>query len=514
MRLRFPLYAKILLWFFLNLLVLALAFYAVVKVQLRLGLDSLLAGRAGDRVQAVGEIIAAELADQPRDQWNGILKRFSSAYRIQFMLVRNDGTPLAGADTALPSELLERLNGRRGQRGQPPPPGSPGERPAGGPGQDPGPEFGDGPGPRPGGPLNPPGPGRGRFVVRTETPVRYWIGIRIPVTDRDRSRPGPGTLLAVSSTLYGGGLLFDPAPWLFAGAGVLVFCVLFWLPLVHGITRSIGQMTRATGEIAEGRFEVRVPERRRDELGALGSAVNRMAGRLAGFVTGQKRFLGDIAHELCAPIARIQMALGILEQRADDKQKPYVEDLREEVQHISGLVNELLSFSKASLGGANIQLQPVPLRALVDEAIHREAASGSEINVEIPATLIVRAEPELLKRALANLIRNALRHAGHAGPITIAAALNGTRARVSVADCGPGVPPESLPQLFDPFYRVDASRNRESGGVGLGLTIVKSCVEACQGTVICHNLRPTGFQVDITLNTSVEDSNAPSKPVV
>src|SRR5439155_20847176 len=135
-----------------------------------------------------------------------------------------------------------------------------------------------------------------------------------------------------------------------------VFSALLWFPLIRGITRSIGQMTQATREIAEGRFDGRVNERRRDELGALGQSVNRMAARLAGFVTGQKRFLGDTSNELCSPIARIQMALGILEQRADEKQKAYVADLREEVQHISNLVNELLSFSKASLGASTVTL--------------------------------------------------------------------------------------------------------------------------------------------------------------
>src|SRR6202000_996203 len=118
---------------------------------------------------------------------------------------------------------------------------------------------------------------------------------------------------------------------------------------VRGITRSISRMTRATEKIAEGNFDVRTQVRRQDELGSLSEAINRMAMRLSGFVHGQKRFLGDIAHELCAPIARIQVALGILEQRAGEKEIDYVVDLKAEVDHMSSLVNELLSFSKAQL---------------------------------------------------------------------------------------------------------------------------------------------------------------------
>jgi len=105
-------------------------------------------------------------------------------------------------------------------------------------------------------------------------------------------------------------------------------------------------MTAATERIAQGGLDVRVRIRRRDELGRLGDAVDRMAERLQGFVTGQKRFLGDTAHELCTPLARIQMVVGILEQRADETSRSYVQDLREEVQHMSGLVSELLSFPR------------------------------------------------------------------------------------------------------------------------------------------------------------------------
>ena len=175
-----------------------------------------------------------------------------------------------------------------------------------------------------------------------------------------------------------GGLFFDFRPWLAVGLGAVLFSALLWVPLVRGITHSIAQMTHATQQIAEGRFDVRTRENRRDELGLLGQSINRMAARLAGFVTGQKRFLGDVSHELCSPLARIQVALGILEQRADEKQQAYVNDLREEVQHMSSLVNELLSFSKASLGASTIKLQPVILRDVVDKAISREETDGAQ----------------------------------------------------------------------------------------------------------------------------------------
>jgi two-component system sensor histidine kinase CpxA len=305
----------------------------------------------------------------------------------------------------------------------------------------------------------------------------------------------------MSSSLHGGGLFPDLTPWLVVGFAAVLFSVLFWLPLVRGITRSISQMTRATEQIAEGRFDARVSTGRRDELGRLGQAINRMAERLSGFVTGQKRFLGDIAHELCSPIARIQVALGILEQKADEKQKTYVADVREDVQHVSALVNELLAFSKAALQKSEIQLAPVKLAELVREVIDREAA-GHPIEMRMADSLEVLAEPQLLARALANLLRNALRYAGNAGPISISAAPQDDGIILVVADSGPGVPSETLEQIFDPFYRVEPSRSRETGGIGLGLAIVKTCVEACQATVTAQNRQPSGLEVTIKLRAS------------
>jgi two-component system sensor histidine kinase CpxA len=298
----------------------------------------------------------------------------------------------------------------------------------------------------------------------------------------------------------------DFSLWIWIGAGAVVFSVLFWLPLVRSITRSLAQINHATSSIAEGQFDVRVNERRRDELGTLGGAINRMAGRLGGLVTGQKRFLGDIAHELCSPIARMQMALGILEERAGEKEKAYVEDVREEVQHMSGLVNELLSFSKAAMGAGTARLEPVALRPVVERAIRRESRDGAELRNEVPENLRAAADPELMVRAVSNLLRNAVRYAGDDGPIIISGRENDDFIELLVSDQGPGVPESEVPKLYDPFYRVDASRTRETGGAGLGLSIVKTCVESCGGTVFCRNRQPHGLDVVIRLNRA----NAPA----
>ena len=157
---------------------------------------------------------------------------------------------------------------------------------------------------------------------------------------------------------------------------VILVSAACWLPLIRGLTRSISQLTAATGAIAEGKLETRLSLRRRDELGQLSEAINRMAERLSGFVHGQRRFLSDVAHELCSPIARIQVSLGILDQRAQENQKKYVEGVQEEVEHMSGLVNELLLFSRAQLNTSTTPLTRVNVAETVRRVLEREAGEG------------------------------------------------------------------------------------------------------------------------------------------
>ncbi len=502
---RFPLYAKILLWFFLNLVLLAAVFFLVFRAQFRLGVDWLLSGSAAARLEATSRLSLGELSDRPRPEWDGILRRFGSAYGVKFYLFRNADEQLAGNSLKLPQQVRSRLveqliaaprmrAPRRPERA--PPPLSPsGSQP---------PESPPPPAPLPhasiehisaDGPLP-------KVLVRTADPTRYWMCVRGLVRRLEPDAALPVMLLAVSDSLSAGGLLLDIKPWVMAGIGSVLLSALLWFPFVRGITRSVAQMTQATRNIAEGRFDVRVNEPRRDELGLLGVAINQMASRLAAFVSGQKRFLGDIAHELCSPLARLQVALGILEQRAEDGQKRYVHTACEKADHISALVNQLLSFSKASLSASAIKLKSVPLLEAVEQAIDRERDPSVTLRVEVPADLSVLAEGELLVSALSNLLRNAIRYAGQAGLITIDAQPQGKEAILVIADRGPGIPEEHLAHVFDPFYRVDPSRDRSTGGVGLGLTLAKTCIEACGGTVTCRNRKPKGLEAIVRLAQS------------
>jgi two-component system, OmpR family, sensor histidine kinase CpxA len=515
---RFPLLAKIIGWFFVNLLVLGVAGWLLLRE--RFAFSMLATRTAGDRVAEVAYEIVAELP-ATRSEWNAVLAKYSQRYRVDFLLHANDGMPLAGPTGPLPPEVHSRLVGAMAPRGRPPredgrpPPRNDGrpprddgrpfrddDRPPREDGRPPPPPFRDDRRPPP--PDNSPAVARelpDKILVQSSKPERYWVFKRVTV--RINGVNQGAALLAVSDSPTGHGLYFDATPLLWAAAGVLVLSALVWFPLVRGITGSIAKMRNAAGRLAEGEFDARVETKRRDELGELGSEINRMAGRLAGYVDGQRRFLGDVAHELCAPVARLQMAVGILEQNAVGiAEQERLADVRDEVEHMAGLVNELLQFTRAAIGGKKIDLQDTVLKSVAEKAVRRETSDTSQVRVEIDDQVAVRAAPDLLQRALSNLVRNGIRYAGHAGPITVSAVRDGGEVFVSVTDQGPGVPAEALPKLFDPFFRVDTARTPGvpgGGGTGLGLAIVKTCVEACGGGVSARNVAPAGFEVTLRL---------------
>lgn len=474
-RVRFPLYLKILLWFFLNVLSLFILFYLVLGARVGPGLEGLLQGFVGERIHSVSNVIGRDLRAFPPEDWNAILQKFSESYNVSFALFSREDRQIAGESMELPKDVSRQFvrpwKRERMNRVEDPPP--------------------------PQGPL---------LLRRAGDPPAYWVAlpirIRPPGPPQDRSRAGSAMAILVvrSETLSGNGLLVDVRPWLWTGAGALVFSGLFWLPLVRGITRSISQMTEATGRIASGEFDISVDQHRNDELGRLGCSINRMAERLQGFVSNQRRFMGDIAHELCTPIARTQMALGALEVRTPEEHREYLRDADEEMEHMSAMVNELLSFSKASLTREEAELHSVALLPLIEAVAAREAPEA-EVEIRVPERTSVLAEPGLLGRAVANVLRNAARYAASDGPIRIESRQKGREVTVTVTDSGPGVPAETLPKIFDPFFRPEEARTRESGGTGLGLAIVKTCVEACRGRVAARNLSPKGFEVVITLGT-------------
>jgi two-component system sensor histidine kinase CpxA len=455
---RFPLYAKILGWFFLNLLVLVVIFLLLVNAQFRFDLGWAFTTAARQRVNAMRDLIVGELNTTRPDEWDRVVESFGDAYNVRLALLDENGNRLIGAVDPLPPEVRSRIVQSAAERNQ----------------------------------------GIEGFL-RTTNPARYWLLVSAQPDNPEMAGPMNVLLVAESNSVTVGGLVMDLRMGALLALGSAIFSIILWLPLLRGITRSIRQMTEATERISKGQFDVRVPARRHDELGVLAEAINRMGLRLDGLLKGQTRFLGDVAHELCSPLSRLQMALGIIEQRADDKQKLYAALAIEKASQISQLVNELLAFSKASFGGPTLHIQPVPVSAAIEEAIRHEKTENTRIESTFTDDLVVSADPELLIRALSNLLRNAIRYGADAGPIQIHAGRQEDTITISIADSGPGVPEAELQNIFDAFYRVDASRNRQTGGSGLGLAIVRTCIDSCNGSVTADNRYPHGLAVQVHL---------------
>lgn len=508
---RFPLLAKVLVWLVLHLAILGFLFFVFVRWQLGMGLDSLLSGSAGERLGAFGDAVVSRIVEQPPRRWNELIKPLADQKNVAAAVFNHPG--VGEFPRAVPPNVLERA------KSAVPPPR------AGGPGRPPRPRL-DGPGGRP----PPPGPGEGdgpppgydeeerpaargdvgqqdlrsvflpkcrpAFLVRADNGDGYWAGVLMHLPPGRGLPVRPILLLVRADRLDGSGMFFDFKPWLWGGIAVLMLSLAFWTPLVWHITRFVRLLTGAADRISSGNFQVSIPHRGNDELGQLGRAIESMAARLDHLVSGQKRFLGDAAHELCAPLARIRTGLGILEMKLAGSDATALTSIEADVAELAALVNEILAFSRA--GNRSASMRPTDLESLVRETLARESAEV-DAEVSVPPGLIVETDPTLLGRALGNLIRNAAVHAGPRAKLKIASEETPDYVLISVTDDGPGVPAGELSRLFEPFYRLDRSRSRDTGGSGLGLAIVRSAAETCGGEVFASLPEHGGLAVTIRL---------------
>lgn len=485
-RLRRSLGARILLLAALNLVLLAGIGLAASGVRVPRSFGEMLMQSAEPRLQDVARRIALDLERTPASSGTVLLNRYGAEYRTRFILATNDGARVAGAPLQLPPAVVDALSGPPpGERRPPPPPGDRPPFPGGPPDR-----FGPPPDDRPG-PRMPQTPAR---LISVAGDPKTWIILRTPIRFADTPEIVPGSLIVVPYSGLNDPLLF-PIRWLWWSLLAVSVTAACWWPLLRRLTVSLGRMEQATSRIAEGRFDTRLGISRPDEVGRLSSSIERMASRLGALVTGQKRFLGDTAHELRSPLGRMQLALEILDTRVPEAEREYVRDLKEDVEALSQLTDDLLQYARAELADRAANLTTLNVSDAVTKAVARESQAGVTFDVRVPAELTIKADPSLFDRALANLIRNAVKYAGGAGPIEIAAARTSGETVVTVSDAGPGVAPESFDRLFEPFYREDAARNRKTGGVGLGLAIVRSAVEACGGKASCRNRQPQGLEV-------------------
>jgi two-component system, OmpR family, sensor histidine kinase CpxA len=458
--------AKFALVALLNVAVLGGMMTWFVRHQLGQEFQSFLMAAAREKIVALSGQLTLELAGTAPAQREAVVRRYASRYGVEMRLFDEEGGRIAGPDAPVPAEVAARLAR----------PGGPQPRP-------PRPMTGEGPPP---------------FLIEAGEPSRYWIGVRMLLPAPDVRNTNRATLLLVTPTLLRNRFFFDWEPWLGIVLTAVAVTLLCWMPMVRGLTRDMGKMTTATAAVADGQFNVQLDTRRTDELGRLGGSINQMTARLRDYVEGRKRFLGDVAHELRSPLGRMQVALELLERKTPAEARTYIEDLREDVELLSGLTTELLTFARAELRREPVRLQAVALQPVVTRAVGVEVPDVGSIPVDIDEHLLVSGDENLLFRAISNLVRNAVRHA-HGKGVSVAAREAGDRVILTIADRGPGVPEEALEKIFTPFFRLDTARGRKKGGTGLGLALVRNYVEECGGSVVARNRAGGGLEIEAVL---------------
>ena len=246
----------------------------------------------------------------------------------------------------------------------------------------------------------------------------------------------------------------------------------------------------------------------KDEISALGHTMNDLLERLQNALTAQRSFISDASHEIRTPIAILQTELELANRpgRTVEELRESVQNALDESQRVSRIARDLLFLASSDEHRLVVERRPVEIGRIVGEAVASAQNNAQVVGKEVQlrydispdmASLMVLADPDLVRRAVDNLIDNALRLAPNGSLLLAEVHFNGSEVVVAVADQGPGFPPDFLPYAFDRFARPDGARARNDGGTGLGLAIVQSIIKAHDGWARAENLVPVGARVSI-----------------
>jgi two-component system sensor histidine kinase CpxA len=282
------------------------------------------------------------------------------------------------------------------------------------------------------------------------------------------------------------------------------------LLLARYLAAPMERLRRATQSYAAGDFTQRVSPsmgKRRDEIVDLAHALDHMAERLDALLGSQRALLRDVSHELRSPLARIQAALGLARQHGSGAERE-LDRIEHQTERLNELIGEILTFSRLDTGVHKVAFEPLDLAELLAELVDSARLEGTARGIQIdyaetnPAPCM--GDPMLLHSVLDNVLRNAILHSPDAGRIEVSLSDETDAAGqlehvVRIRDQGAGVPAEMLESIFEPFVRVDAARDRNRGGVGLGLPIARRAIQAHHGEIRAENHPLGGLQVSIRL---------------
>lgn len=258
--------------------------------------------------------------------------------------------------------------------------------------------------------------------------------------------------------------------------------------LVRRITGPMRSLAAAAEKLGRGEEVAPLASRGPTEIRATVDAFNAMQARLSRFVRDRTRMIAAISHDLRTPITSLRLRAEFIDD--DDLKSDVIRTLDE----MQSMTDATLAFVREESGGE--ETRSVDLAALIDGLVEDQISMGRDVTYSGPERLVWRGRPVSLKRAIINLVENAVRYAGSA---SVMLSRNGAEAMIVVDDNGPGIPPERLADVFEPFVRLETSRSRETGGVGLGLAIARSIVQAHGGGLTLENRPEGGLRATVTL---------------
>jgi len=275
----------------------------------------------------------------------------------------------------------------------------------------------------------------------------------------------------------------------------VIMSALSALMLAKSLSSPIVRLQRATRGLGAGALETRVGQpfaSRKDEIGTLARDFDKMAERIQALVTDKEVLLRDVSHELRSPLARIRVALALAQRKADTAAQSDLGRIEQETEKLDQLVGQILTVARLRSSPLE-QLVEVNLAELLQEVVDdaRFEHGDHEISYEAGDVPIIKGNGSELASAVENVLRNALLHAGPRAEVKVDLGRSGDDVLITVADNGPGVPEEQLTRLFEPFYRVDPSRDHKTSGYGLGLAIAASVIKRHGGEITARN-RPEG----------------------
>ncbi|MGC2108009.1 MAG: HAMP domain-containing sensor histidine kinase [Candidatus Korobacteraceae bacterium] len=285
-----------------------------------------------------------------------------------------------------------------------------------------------------------------------------------------------------------------------------IFSAIICLLIAHYLTKPIERLRDATHELARGNLDIRAGENlgnRHDEIAELVRDFDTMAGELRNQIQSERNLLSGVSHELRSPIARMRLALALARHAGDEELAEMLDRMDQDTVQLDSMLERILTVARLESGQQKPRFEQLALNDVIDDVLHdahfEAAATGATIAYQESGEIKVNGDAGLLRSAIENVVRNAIFYSGQDGKIEVRLDRAGEAAVVSVRDNGPGVPESALPLLFKPFYRVDDSRGTTTGGMGLGLAIVRNAVALHGGTVLAKNVTPHGLEVELRL---------------